>query len=156
MNGDEDGSGGWITTTRLVTAVAGLLAAAGGLIGGLYAAGIIGPKGPPSQGTPQPPACAAIAVPDVRGLSLNSAEQALGNARLLFIEQDEDHVEAPGTVFAESPAQGSKACPGETEITLSVSNGLAIPNVVGEGPDQGDAAFSGAGFTNYFFVVGGH
>jgi eukaryotic-like serine/threonine-protein kinase len=81
-----------------------------------------------------------VAVPEVIGLSLDSAESSISDAGLVPAVQEQESEEPEGEVIAQDPAAGIELERGET-VTITVSTGIElidVPNVIGLGP--GDAA----------------
>jgi eukaryotic-like serine/threonine-protein kinase len=74
---------------------------------------------------------APIAVPDVEGQKANQAQTTLQNAGFqVVIQTDATSTEPSGTVVNQSPIGGTKVAPG-SKVTIFVSGGTTVPNVVG-------------------------
>jgi eukaryotic-like serine/threonine-protein kinase len=74
-----------------------------------------------------------VAVPDVVGLSRNSAEAALSDAGLEVAVEEEESEEPEEDVISQNPAAGTELERGDT-VTITVSTGIeevTVPNVVG-------------------------
>lgn len=90
-----------------------------------------------------------VTVPEVSGLTLPQASQALVEARLAVgqvTEAASDDV-AAGLVLSQDPSAG-KAVPAGTAVALTVSSGPAlvtVPEVVGMAPEEATAALEAAG-----------
>jgi eukaryotic-like serine/threonine-protein kinase len=77
-----------------------------------------------------------VTVPDVNGLSRNSAEQQLEDEGLRVAVREQESEEPEGDVIAQDPAAGTDVDKGAT-VTITVSTGVAkvvSPNVVGLQP----------------------
>jgi eukaryotic-like serine/threonine-protein kinase len=91
-----------------------------------------------------------VDVPDVTGLSQDSAEARLRDAHFVpaVDEQESDDV-AEGDVISQSPTAGSKLARGST-VTITVSSGkpkASVPDVVGLKEAKAGSALSRAGLT---------
>jgi beta-lactam-binding protein with PASTA domain len=74
-----------------------------------------------------------VTVPDVVGLSRESAEAALSDAELEVVTEEQESEEPEDDVIAQNPAAGSEVERGTT-VTITVSTGIeevTVPNVVG-------------------------
>jgi serine/threonine-protein kinase len=81
-----------------------------------------------------------VAVPEVIGLSSDSAEGQISDAGLVPAVQEQESEEPEGEVIAQDPSAGTELERGST-VTITVSTGIeevVVPNVVGLG--GGDAA----------------
>ena len=89
-----------------------------------------------------------VQVPNLVGLSRNSAESALDRVGL-DVQVDEENSEEPvGEVIRQSPAQGTLVDKG-SRVTLTVSKGpgdVEVPNVVGSTRSEARSTLSRAGF----------
>jgi serine/threonine-protein kinase len=74
---------------------------------------------------------APVAVPDVEGKQENAAQTTLQNAGFqVSVQTDATSTEPSGTVVNQSPVGGTKVAPG-SKVTIFVSGGASVPNVVG-------------------------
>ena len=74
---------------------------------------------------------APVAVPDVEGQKANAAQTTLQNAGFqVVVQTDATSTEPSGTVVNQSPIGGTKVAPG-SKVTIFVSGGTTVPNVVG-------------------------
>jgi eukaryotic-like serine/threonine-protein kinase len=74
---------------------------------------------------------APVAVPDVEGKQENVAQTTLQNAGFqVAVQTDATSTEPSGTVVNQSPVGGTKVAPG-SKVTIFVSGGATVPNVVG-------------------------
>jgi eukaryotic-like serine/threonine-protein kinase len=74
---------------------------------------------------------APVAVPDVEGKQENAAQATLqSDGFQVKIETDATSTEPSGTVVNQSPVGGTNVPPGST-VTIFVSGGVTVPNVVG-------------------------
>jgi serine/threonine-protein kinase len=74
---------------------------------------------------------APVAVPDVEGKPENLAQTTLQNAGFqVAMQTDAQSTEPSGTVVNQSPVGGTKVAPG-SKVTIFVSGGVNVPNVVG-------------------------
>jgi eukaryotic-like serine/threonine-protein kinase len=90
-----------------------------------------------------------VTVPDVTGLTRESAEGRLRDEGLEVAVDEQESDEPEGDVISQSPAGGSKVTRGET-VTITVSTGrpqAAVPDVVGLGEERASARLSSAGLT---------
>jgi beta-lactam-binding protein with PASTA domain/serine/threonine protein kinase len=91
-----------------------------------------------------------VVVPDVRGMTVTEASQALSDANLLLGEQvqvESDEVEE-GRIVEQDPAAGQQVPPG-TAVTVQVSSGagtVTVPDVTGRTEGEARATLEGAGF----------
>ena len=89
-----------------------------------------------------------IEVPDIVGMEVQAAREALLNANLSFEVQFESNNEVPtNEVFAQDPPPGQRVDEGET-IELTVSSGTAdtVPNVIGESETSATSILQGLGY----------
>jgi eukaryotic-like serine/threonine-protein kinase len=95
-------------------------------------------------------------MPDFVGLQKSAAAQLAANDHLsVTYVTDTNSSQPPGTVVGQSPAKNSLMTNGEN-ITLTVSSGVTVPNVIGMGVVQARNKLEAAGFTvvvlgSYFF-----
>jgi beta-lactam-binding protein with PASTA domain len=90
-----------------------------------------------------------VTVPDVTGLSRESAEARLRDEGLAVSVDEQESDEPEGDVISQSPSAGAKLTRGET-VTITVSSGrpqVEVPDVVGMGEERATARLSGAGLT---------
>jgi eukaryotic-like serine/threonine-protein kinase len=90
-----------------------------------------------------------VTVPDVVGLSSDSAEASLAAEGLGVAVQEQESEEAVGEVIAQSPEGGAEVDRGTT-VTITVSTGIEqidVPNVVGLSPRDAAGQISSAGLT---------
>jgi eukaryotic-like serine/threonine-protein kinase len=74
---------------------------------------------------------APVAVPDVEGKQENTAQATLQQDGFqVKIETDATSTQPSGTVVNQTPVGGTKVAPGST-VTIFVSGGVTVPNVVG-------------------------
>jgi serine/threonine-protein kinase len=74
---------------------------------------------------------APVAVPDVEGKQENVAQTTLQNDGFqVSVQTDTTSTELSGTVVNQSPVGGTKVAPG-SKVTIFVSGGASVPNVVG-------------------------
>ncbi len=74
---------------------------------------------------------APVAVPDVEGKQENAAQATLqSDGFQVKIQTDATSTEPSGTVVDQSPLGGTNVAPGST-VTIFVSGGVTVPNVVG-------------------------
>jgi eukaryotic-like serine/threonine-protein kinase len=74
---------------------------------------------------------APVAVPDVEGKLENVAQTTLQTAGFqVAVQTDTTSTEPSGTVVNQSPVGGTKVAPG-SKVTIFVSGGSSVPNVVG-------------------------
>jgi serine/threonine-protein kinase len=90
---------------------------------------------------------AKVVVPNIVGLSLDSASQRLETAGLILGTRDETNSDkAAGTVLEADPAEGTSVDAG-TEVDVKVSNGrVAVPDVVGDRESEANSTLVKAGF----------
>jgi eukaryotic-like serine/threonine-protein kinase len=95
-------------------------------------------------------------MPDFVGLQKSAAAQLAANDHLtVTYVTDTNSNQPPGTVVSQSPAKNSLMTNGE-DVTLTVSSGVTVPNVIGLGVVQARNKLEAAGFTvvvlgSYFF-----
>ncbi len=90
-----------------------------------------------------------VPVPDVTGQPFANAKSALQGQGFQVTRADVQSDQAPGTVVAEDPPQGTSV-PRGTKITLSVSKGPAstqVPDVTGQTQSTAEALLTSAGLT---------
>jgi serine/threonine-protein kinase len=90
-----------------------------------------------------------VTVPDVTGLSRESAEARLRDEGLEPSVQEEESDEQEGDVISQSPGGGTEVARGET-VTITVSTGrpqVDVPDVVGMTEEQAAARLNSAGLT---------
>jgi eukaryotic-like serine/threonine-protein kinase len=90
-----------------------------------------------------------VTVPDVVGLSSDSAEASLAAEGFGVAVQEQESEEAVGEVIAQSPEGGAEVDRGTT-VTITVSTGIEqidVPNVVGLSPRDAAGQISSAGLT---------
>jgi eukaryotic-like serine/threonine-protein kinase len=90
-----------------------------------------------------------VTVPDVTGLTRESAEARLGDEGLEVAADEQESDEPEGDVISQSPAGGTRVSRGET-VTIVVSTGrpqVDVPDVVGTGEDRATARLTAAGLT---------
>jgi eukaryotic-like serine/threonine-protein kinase len=88
-----------------------------------------------------------VTVPDVTGLTRDSAEARLRDEGLEVAVDGQESDEPEGDVISQSPGGGSKVARGET-VTITVSTGraqAAVPDVVGLGEERASSRLSSAG-----------
>jgi serine/threonine-protein kinase len=88
-----------------------------------------------------------VAVPDVLGLSRESAEARLRDEGFGVAVEEQESDEPEGDVIAQSPEGGSEVRRGET-VTITVSTGRAqvsVPDVIGLSESQARNRLTGAG-----------
>ena len=74
---------------------------------------------------------APVAVPDVEGKQENAAQTTLQTDGFqVSVQTDTTSTEPSGTVVNQSPVGGTKVAPG-SKVTIFVSGGASVPNVVG-------------------------
>ncbi len=93
---------------------------------------------------------APVRIPDVVGQTLEAAEATLTNAELELgtVSKRVSSTQAPGTVVAQSPAEGATAHAGDT-VDLTVAQApkeIAVPSVVGAAQAAAAAALRHEGF----------
>jgi len=90
-----------------------------------------------------------VTVPEVVGLSRDSAEARLRDEGLGAAVQEEESDEPEGEVIAQSPGGGTAVDRGAT-VTITVSIGreqVGVPNVIGLAPGDARSQIAGAGLT---------
>ena len=90
-----------------------------------------------------------VTVPDVTGLTRESAEARLQDEGLQVSADEQESDEPEGDVISQSPAGGTKVGRGET-VTIVVSIGrpkIDVPDVVGLSEERARAQLTGAGLT---------
>jgi beta-lactam-binding protein with PASTA domain/predicted Ser/Thr protein kinase len=90
-----------------------------------------------------------VTVPDVTGLSRESAEARLRDDGFSVAVEEQESDETEGDVISQSPAGGTGVARGET-VTITVSTGrpqVAVPDVTGMGEARATSRISGAGLT---------
>ncbi|MEA2407823.1 MAG: eukaryotic-like serine/threonine-protein kinase [Thermoleophilaceae bacterium] len=90
-----------------------------------------------------------VTVPDVTGLSRDSAETRLRDEGLKVAVEEEASDEPEGDVISQSPSGGTELQRGAT-VTITVSTGkvqVAVPDVFGDGERRASARISAAGLT---------
>ncbi|HKP22197.1 MAG TPA: Stk1 family PASTA domain-containing Ser/Thr kinase [Thermoleophilaceae bacterium] len=91
-----------------------------------------------------------VTVPDVTGLSRESAESRLRNAHLVAEVDEQESEDVPeGDVISQSPSGGSEVARNST-VTITVSTGkpkVTVPDVVGMREAKANSALSRAGLT---------
>ena len=88
-----------------------------------------------------------VTVPDVTGLSRESAESRLRDEGLEVSVDEKESDEPEGDVISQSPAGGTEVPRGET-VTITVSTGprqVEVPDVVGIGENQANGRLTSAG-----------
>ncbi|HEY7454420.1 MAG TPA: PASTA domain-containing protein, partial [Thermoleophilaceae bacterium] len=88
-----------------------------------------------------------VTVPDVTGLSRESAESRLRDEGLSPQVEEEESDEPEGDVISQNPAGGTEVPRGET-VTITVSTGkpqVEVPDVVGLGEDRATSRLNQAG-----------
>jgi eukaryotic-like serine/threonine-protein kinase len=90
-----------------------------------------------------------IAVPDVLGLSRDSAEARLRDDGLGVSVTEQESDEPEGDVIAQSPGGGTEVAKGET-VTITVSTGrpqVDVPDVIGLSERRASSGLRSAGLT---------
>jgi beta-lactam-binding protein with PASTA domain/predicted Ser/Thr protein kinase len=90
-----------------------------------------------------------VSVPDVTGLSRESAEARLRDEKLAVAVEEQESDEPEGDVISQTPAGGTEVQRGDT-VTITVSTGqpqVAVPDVVGLGETRATARINSAGLT---------
>jgi beta-lactam-binding protein with PASTA domain len=103
-----------------------------------------GPPATPSTSptAPQP----VVSVPDVVGEDATAAQADLAKAGLHAVAQTDNTSTVPvGTVVGQTPPGGTKVSPGST-VTISVSGGVTVQDVVGDPVDTAKSILEGQGF----------
>jgi len=88
-----------------------------------------------------------VTVPDVTGLTRESAEARLRDENLEVAVDEQESDEPEGDVISQSPSGGTRVARGET-VTITVSTGrpkVSVPDVVGMGEERASSRLSGAG-----------
>lgn len=108
----------WATFPGILTGIAGIITAVGGLLYILYQMEVIGPK----QNRPQQPPSEETVVPNVVGLSLREARTKLSNKNLNTVKVRDSTTETnqPETIIKQMPISGRRV-PSNTEVTLVVA-----------------------------------
>lgn len=88
-----------------------------------------------------------ITVPNVVGLSQSAATSSLQGAgfAVIVVQQPSSSV-ATGTVISQSPAASTQLAP-QGSVTITVSSGSSVPNVVGANLSTASQQIKAAGFT---------
>jgi serine/threonine-protein kinase len=90
-----------------------------------------------------------VTVPEVTGLTRDSAEARLRDEGLEVAVDEQESDEPEGDVISQSPSGGSKVTRGET-VTITVSTGrpqISVPDVVGMGEERASSRIGAAGLT---------
>jgi serine/threonine-protein kinase len=90
-----------------------------------------------------------VTVPDVTGLTRESAEARLQDEGLDVAADEQESDEPEGDVISQSPAGGTRVSRGET-VTIVVSTGtpkVDVPDVLGMSEERASARLSAAGLT---------
>jgi eukaryotic-like serine/threonine-protein kinase len=90
-----------------------------------------------------------VTVPDVTGLTRDSAEGRLRDERLEVAVEEQESDEPEGDVISQSPAGGTRVSRGDT-VTIVVSTGrpqVSVPDVVGMTEERASARLGSAGLT---------
>jgi beta-lactam-binding protein with PASTA domain/predicted Ser/Thr protein kinase len=90
-----------------------------------------------------------VTVPDVTGLSRDSAEARLRDEGLEVAVEEQESDEPEGDVISQSPGAGAKVTRGD-RVTITVSTGrpqVDVPDVVGMSEERATARLSSAGLT---------
>jgi serine/threonine-protein kinase len=90
-----------------------------------------------------------VTVPDVTGLTRDSAEARLRDDGLEVAVDEQESDEPEGDVISQSPTGGTQVARGET-VTITVSTGrpqVAVPDVVGMGEEGASGRLGAAGLT---------
>jgi serine/threonine-protein kinase len=88
-----------------------------------------------------------VTVPDVTGLTRDSAEARLRDEGLEVAVDEQESDEPEGDVISQSPAGGSRVTRGET-VTITVSTGrpqVTVPDVVGISEERASGSLGAAG-----------
>jgi eukaryotic-like serine/threonine-protein kinase len=88
-----------------------------------------------------------VTVPDVIGLSRESAESRLRDEGLSAAVEEQESDETEGDVIAQSPAAGAEVPRGE-RVTITISTGrpqVDVPDVIGQTEERAAGAISAAG-----------
>jgi beta-lactam-binding protein with PASTA domain len=91
-----------------------------------------------------------VTVPDVTGLSRDSAEARLRDERLEPAVEEQESADVPeGDVISQSPVGGTEVARGET-VTITVSTGprqVEVPDVMGQSEERAAGRISSAGLS---------
>ena len=88
-------------------------------------------------------------VPDVRGYDQSDAESTIQAAGLQVIVREYESKTVPkGQVISQNPLGGTNASADDT-VTITVSSGIAVPNVVGQSQSIASSTLSSAGLQVY-------
>jgi eukaryotic-like serine/threonine-protein kinase len=90
-----------------------------------------------------------VTVPDVTGLTRESAEARLRDGGLEVATDEQESDESDGTVISQSPAGGTSVSRGAT-VTIVVSTGrpqVSVPDVIGLGEERATARLVAAGLS---------
>jgi eukaryotic-like serine/threonine-protein kinase len=90
-----------------------------------------------------------VTVPDVTGLTRESAEARLRDEGLEVAVEEQESDDPEGDVISQSPGGGSRVARGET-VTITVSTGrpqVEIPDVVGMSEERASSRLSAVGLT---------
>ena len=90
-----------------------------------------------------------VTVPDVTGLTRDSAEARLRDEGLEVAVDEQESDEPEGDVISQSPGGGSRVTRGET-VTITVSTGrpqVSVPDVVGMGEERASSRLGAAGLS---------
>jgi eukaryotic-like serine/threonine-protein kinase len=90
-----------------------------------------------------------VTVPDVTGLTRDSAEARLRDEGLDTVVDEQESDEPEGDVISQSPSGGTRVTRGET-VTITVSTGrpqVSVPDVVGMGEERASSRLGAAGLT---------
>jgi serine/threonine-protein kinase len=99
----------------------------------------------PSSGPPLVP------IPSLQGRTLTEAQQALSALGLNNVQANEQSASVPvGQVTRTVPPANSQVQPGPSgqTVTIYISSGIPVPNVVGQNGDTAQEILRRAGFTN--------
>ncbi len=89
---------------------------------------------------------AEIAVPDLVGMTLDEAQNKVGNDFEIKVQKEVDAKEQVDTILSQQPESG-KASKGSTISVTTVGTQVAdVPNVVGQSRDKAQQALQGDGF----------
>lgn len=111
-----------------------------------------------TSATPPPAKPTTATVPDLSGMDLQAASQALAGANLLASVQYVPAQDPLETVEDQSPAANATA-PARSHVTVNVSTGpgnkpqKTVPNAVGQTLDQSVSTMNGAGLRLIFVKV---
>jgi beta-lactam-binding protein with PASTA domain/mono/diheme cytochrome c family protein len=87
-----------------------------------------------------------VAVPNIIGLSSTDATTALTSLGFVVVENRINNTEIIGTVINQNHASGTNLNFGST-ITITVSNGITVPNLIGQDLQNARTTLSNMGFT---------